>query len=511
MDQAFNIVELFFSAAGKYPGKTAIIYKETAITYFDFAQQVKDTAQHLLARGINKGDRVMVFVPMSPDLYRIVLALFYIGATAVFIDEWVSKERLEACCAVAQCKAFIGTAKVRILALFSGALRKMPLKIGTAYKPIKDQIHPVTETAAGDTALITFTTGSSGTPKAAKRTHGFLFEQFKALAETIHPDPEDIDMPMLPVVLLLNLGVGSTSVITPFNAGKPRSLKPEKIANLIDRHQVNRIIASPFFIKTLAGYTITSARRLPGLKKIFTGGAPVFPAEAALYQKAFPHVYIEVVYGSTEAEPISAINAKELQDSGARLTAGLDTGIPYKGTMVKIIPVVPTPVVCRDEDELDSLALEEGAIGEIIVSGKHVLDAYYNNEAALQRNKIFINNTCWHRTGDSGYLKDGRLYLTGRCDTLIHRKGQLLAPFIYESYLQALDGVSMATILLVNNLLVAVAELHAAADKEKVRKSINNISLDLDKILILKKIPRDPRHYSKIDYTKLRAMVSDAL
>lgn len=511
MPQTFNIVQLFFFAAGKYPGKTAIIHEKRAISYYDLAQQVKDTAQYLLAKGINKGDRVMVFVPMSTDLYRIVLALFYIGATAVFIDEWVSKKRLEACCAVAQCKAFIGTTKVRILALFSGALRKMPVKCGAGYTIMRGQYRTITETIPEDTALITFTTGSSGTPKAAKRTHGFLHEQFKALSDKIQPDANDIDMPMLPIVLLLNLGIGSTSVITQFKPGKPRSWKPGKIADLIEKHRINRIIASPFFIKTLAGHIMASKTALPGLEKIFTGGAPVFPADAALYQNAFPQVYIEVVYGSTEAEPISAINAKELKDTSLLRTPGLDAGIPCKGIQVKIIPVIDAPVVCRNEKALEDLACDAGVTGEIIVSGKHVLDAYHNNEADLQRNKIFINNICWHRTGDSGYLKDGRLYLTGRCETLIHRKGKLLAPFIYEGQLQSIAGVAMATILLHNEQLVVVAELYPGQDKNDIKKEIYNLSLKPNKIVFLKKIPRDPRHHSKIDYTKLRTAVNSYL
>ncbi|MBL0098615.1 MAG: hypothetical protein IPP46_20630 [Bacteroidetes bacterium] len=57
-----------------------------------------------------------------------------------------------------------------------------------------------------------------------------------------------------------------------------------------------------------------------------------------------------------------------------------------------------------------------------------------NNEEALKRNKIFIQDTCWHRTGDSGFMDDdGKLYLTGRlqfADTLY--KGQILAPFVYR-------------------------------------------------------------------------------
>ncbi|HEY6162332.1 MAG TPA: AMP-binding protein, partial [Bacteroidia bacterium] len=171
MSEDFNITDLFFEAAAKYPGKPAIIYKEEAITFSVFAREVDATAAYFIKKGIMQGDRVMIFVPMSIDLYRIVLALFRIGATAVFLDEWVSKARMEECCKVAQCKAFIGGFKARTLALLSSELRKIPIKLGTK----KTNGGPLSEkrkVTFSDTALITFTTGSTGIPKAAKRTHG---------------------------------------------------------------------------------------------------------------------------------------------------------------------------------------------------------------------------------------------------------------------------------------------------------------------------------------------------
>src|SRR3990172_12429935 len=133
MTDTFNIVDLFFESARRNPGKTAIIYKGHKISFGEFQKQISDTAGYFLKMGIGKGDRVMIFVPMSFDLYRIVLALFRIGATAVFLDEWVSKKRMEECCKVAQCKAFIGIFKARILSFFSSELRKIPIHLGVKY------------------------------------------------------------------------------------------------------------------------------------------------------------------------------------------------------------------------------------------------------------------------------------------------------------------------------------------------------------------------------------------
>lgn len=504
MEEQFNSTHLFFESARKYPDKPAIIENRQAVTFSEFAKQVNDTSVYFLKKGIRKGDRVLVFVPMSIDLYRVVLALFHIGATAVLLDEWVGKRRMEACCKIASCKAFIGTFKARVLALFSAELRKIPIKLGRRYS--KTDVHAKVEvTGKTDTALITFTTGSTGVPKAAKRTHGFLQEQFNALVETIDPQPEDVDMPVLPVVLLMNLGIGCTSVIAAFKASKPEAMNPRKILDQIMHLRVTRLIASPFFIKQLAAYAVKEKIKLPTLKKVITGGAPVFPAEAILYDAAFPGSKIEVVYGSTEAEPISFMDARMLiSEKETALIKGLHVGQPYRNASVKIIEINDGTIVCKKMEELDAMELATGKIGEIIVQGPHVLKEYVNNEEALKRNKIFIDDTCWHRTGDSGYVDEqGELYLTGRCNTLIAKNHKLIAPFMYENYFQSIQGVEMGTVLSVRNKVMVVLEVKSSADKEMIKSKIVQCDEVFDEICFVKKMPRDPRHHSKIDYAVL--------
>ncbi len=507
----FNIVDLFFDAARKYPDKTAIIEPDQQVSFATLAQQVQDTAAYFLDKGIGPGDRVLVFVPMSIHLYRTVLALFHIGATAVFLDEWVNKKRMEECCKVAQCKGFIGIPKARLLAIFSSELRKIPIKLGLRYasssRQPSDTIYP---TNASDTALVTFTTGSTGTPKAAKRTHDFLHEQFQALLEKIDPSPDDIDMPVLPIVLLINLGAGCTSVIADFKASKPDTLKPEKLLQQLVTHQVTRMVASPFVVKQLALYLSQHPYSLPALRKIFTGGAPVFPNEAALYIHAFPDVQIEIVYGSTEAEPISSVQAQELVQLQEEVkSSGLYVGIPYRKTAVAIIAIQTDPISCPTEQDFQKYLLPSEQIGEIIVSGSHVLQEYFNNAEALKQNKIFVGNQCWHRTGDSGYLQNGHLYLTGRCATLIYQNDLLICPFLYENYFQSIPGIEIGTIMSIDNQLFAILEPKKGISQESVEAYLQKAPTLFNAIRFVVRMPRDPRHHSKIDYAQLRKMLGD--
>ena len=499
-----NIVSLFYQAAKKYPNKAAIIYKNKLISFAELENEVQQQAAFFRAKGIEKGDRVLIFVPMSLDLYRIVLALFSIGATAVFLDEWVSFKRMELCCEVAQCKAFVGGWKIQFLSFFSSALRKIPIHIGLSYEKEILENTLLEEMQSTDNALITFTTGSTGTPKAAKRTHGFLKAQFDALIEKIDPQPEDVDMPVLPIVLLINLGAGCTSVIADFKASQPNSLNPIKVLRQIEQFGVNRLVASPYFVKQIAQHIITNNLKINQLKKVFTGGAPVFPNEAALYDKAFLGANIQIVYGSTEAEPISSIDAKTLIASSKNaLESGLNVGVPYHKAEVRIIFIEDKALTIKNIDELNALTQNDGTIGEIIIKGAHVLQEYFNNEEALRRNKIFIGDDCWHRTGDSGYFENGILYLTGRCSALIQHEGEILSPFMYENYLQSLEGVEIATILKQNGEVIAYIEAKKEF-QESIKKEILVGKTAITRVHFIAKIPRDPRHNSKIDYEQLK-------
>jgi acyl-CoA synthetase (AMP-forming)/AMP-acid ligase II len=497
-----NIAEVFLSAANRHPNNIAIVDLDRSITYADLTREVRETAAYFKQKGISAGDRVLVFVPMGIDLYRIVLALFYIGATAVFLDEWVSKKRLEVCCRLADCKGFIGVFKAWIFTFISKELRQIPIKLRLK-KRLKNGIS-ITQVTPDSPALITFTTGSTGTPKAANRTHEFLKEQFDALLDEVDPKVEDVDMPVLPIVLFVNLGVGCTSVIADFKMTKPELINVSIIAEQIRKNSVTRITASPFFIRKLSEHAIEQGIDYSQIKKVFTGGAPVFPSEASLYVKAFPKSVTRVVYGSTEAEPISSIDATDLVKRSDEISFGLPVGRRFHKTKLKIVEMRDDAIAPCSTEELSKIVVKEGEIGEIIVSGPHVLKQYFKNEEAFRKNKIVELDTIWHRTGDSGLIKNDELFLTGRCKQLIKTGDRYLSPFIIEDQLQNIEGVAMGTMLKIKDQHILVVQ--SALDAEQLKQSVKDIPHD--SMIIVDLIPRDSRHNSKIDYEELERVLT---
>jgi len=505
MENSFNIVGLFIHNAESYPNKTAIWDKNgDKITFSALAQQVRQTANYFRQKGIQRGDRVLLFVPMSIDLYRNVLALFYLGATIVFVDQWSKIDRLDTCCQMANCKAFVGSWKAHLLRFFSKGIRQIPIKLGLSYSGAEND--KMCQTLSEDAALITFTTGSTGTPKAALRTHGFLYEQFKALEEEIRAKPLDADMSVLPIVLLINLAVGSTSVIADFNSSKPTKIQPKRIVRQLLDHRVTRLVASPYFIKRIAEHVSEHKISLPELNDIFTGGAPVFLKEAKLYNKAFPGKNVQVLYGSTEAEPISSIAVAELasETHTFNVKQGIPVGSIFHKAQVKIIPITDKPLFDIASEDFESMQQPEGVWGEIVVSGPHVLTQYYKNEQALRANKILIDGIYWHRTGDSGYIRDERLFLTGRCNTLIPKGEDWLSTFVFENFVQSINGVEMGTILSDGNDIRAFIELteETPSTKEHVLAELQQLPFTITTVKF-QRLPRDPRHHSKIEYGKL--------
>lgn len=490
-----NIVEILFENAQKFPEKLAIVHKKEKITYGELAQDVKNYAQYFLSKGIKKGDNVLIFVPMSIELYKILSAIFYLGATAVFVDAWADKNRLNQALTIVPCKAFIGCPKAFILKLMSKKIREVGINIvsGNIKKPQKAQD---VEIATPDTtALITFTTGSTGLPKAAKRTHEFLLEQHYILKKHLLPNENDVDLASLPIFVLHNLACGTTSVIPDFNPQKPADINPQKILNDIKQNNIITSVGSPRFYEKLAEFG-----EIKGLNKIFTGGAPVFPKLAKLLQEKFVNTNVEIVYGSTEAEPIASISTKELLNFNGNVKDGLLVGKPIDDINVKIIKPTDEPI-----EDFESTWLNTGEIGEICVEGKHVLKEYFNSSEAQKFAKIQYNGQVWHRTGDAGYIdNNGNLFLMGRVKNRFEHNGKEVYVFPIENALLEIEGIEIGTIMKIENEIIIIVETRFT--HSKLEQELKSRGFEFDK-LVITRIPRDPRHNSKIDYDKLRTLI----
>jgi olefin beta-lactone synthetase len=500
-----NITALLDEVVDRNPARSALVFGNETLSFEELLTRTKQCARLLQLNGLNPGERVIIMVPMSPELYVTMLAVMRCGAVAVFVDPWIPMKQIAAFSAFASPAGFIGIPKSHLLRLMDRKLARIRLSVSTGAValgiPAKLSLTavgkqpsnmPPAPVSVDAPALITFTSGSSGIPKGANRTHGFLRAQYEALCREMSYQDNDIDMPMFPVFALRNLAAGITSVIPEMDFRNVAEVDPETINRQIQANNVTLVTASPPFIDRLTGLAPP-----PVLRKIFTGGAPVSAGQLEQWQAAFPTTGIDIIYGSTEAEPVAHLSSQERieADHAEGFCCGKPTDL-LKTRMVEIRKGTIAP------EELDSLTLPQGEIGELLVSGKHVCRDYFNNPEAARENKVFESNgICWHRMGDTGYFDElGRFFLTGRVHSTIVRNGKMLHAQIVEAEVgRQIPSVMKVAALEEDGQLVIVAQ----------GKPVDH-QIDADRIIFTDQpLPLDPRHNSKIDYSKLRELIEN--
>jgi acyl-CoA synthetase (AMP-forming)/AMP-acid ligase II len=573
-----NIAARMAERAARHPERQAIVEhsggRVRRITFGELASRVAGLSAGLGERGVAPGDRVLLFVPMSIDLYLTLLACCHLGAVSVFVDAWADRARLERAVEAARPRALVGTPRAHLLRLVSRAVRAIPIPIvvGSRWRRLARLERPRTDARSSaataqaaaapapvglDTpALVTFTTGSTGRIKAAARSHGFLWAQHEVLAAHLGLTEADVDLPTLPVFVLNNLATGTSSVLPDLDPRRPAEIDPETIHCQIVAEHVTSASGSPAFFERLLGWCVERGSPLP-VRALFTGGAPVLPHVARLL--ADPRAVrgtAHVVYGSTEAEPIASIEAREMlramgeasQDRGEALAVagpaasarqparrrhetdsaaapdprtggaepdpGICAGFPVPQIALRLIRPCNGPVVLGAQGWRE-WEVSTGEVGEIVVSGAHVLTGYWNDPAAERENKIRDGVQTWHRTGDAGRLdRAGRLWLMGRLRQRVERAGSVWWSAPAELIALRLAGVRHAAYFGLPDhelgqravLCVEVAGGRLEpGDRDRLSRWLSPIPVD--ELRALERIPRDPRHQSKTDLEALLAII----
>lgn len=523
-----NIAARLAERAARHPERDAIVEyvrgRARRVAFGELVRGVAALAAGLRDVGVRPGDRVLLFVPMSIDLYRAVLACAHAGAAVVFIDAWADRARLEHAVEAARPRAFVGTPKAHLLRLRSPAVRRIPVhwiagrrafRIGRYEHP--DATRAAERVEADSPALLTFTTGSTGRPKVIARSHGFLWAQHRVLARHLRTEPGTRDMPTLPVFVLHNLAAGATSVLPDFDPRRPADIEPDAVHRQMVAEGVTTSIGSPAFYERLAEWCERTGRELP-LDALFTGGASVPPALARRLEAASTGA-VHIVYGSSEAEPIATIRAAEMirVAETAGTPDGICVGRPVPEIDVRLIRAHDGPVAL-DDAGWAGWEVDGDGVGEVVVAGPHVVGRYHDPPEANALHKIVEGARVWHRTGDAArFDADGRLWLMGRVSERVRRAGRVWWSFPAELRAATVPEVRHAAYLGVprdgadQRALLCVET--RTGELEPAKRALLRRRLDpipIDELLVLAYIPRDPRHASKTDRTSLRRLAGRA-
>lgn len=491
------------------------------LTFQELAQEQDSWGSYLKDRQIGRGSRVLLMARPGLPLIAICFALFKIGAVPIVIDPGMGLRSFLSCVRRSKPDALVGiTLAIVVSRIFPKAFQSLRSRVrvggrlARAPRRVLDETLEGTQTRARDLAAILFTSGSTGPPKGVCYEHGMFEAQVAAIRDQYGIVEGEIDLPMLPIFALFNPALGMTTVVPEIDPSKPATVDPAKIVQAIKECGVTNSFGSPVLWKKIGAYCAEREEKLPTLKRILIAGASAPPRLMHQFQEILEGGHIHSPYGATEVLPVSSISDEEVLSETAALTEkgmGTCVGRPLPGVNVRIIAVSDEPLTARDLDR----PLDQGAVGEIVVTGPSVTREYDGLPEETRASKIADGARIWHRMGDLGYLDtEGRIWFCGRkaervetaekryltdcCEGVFNR-----LPNVYRAALIGLqrDGKTVPAIV-----VEPTKEAFPKTEKERsqfiegllVAGAGTPMTKDIKIFLFDKSFPVDVRHNAKI-------------
>ena len=490
---AFKLIKNYESK----PDKICLIQNETQVNYANLYNMVSNFKKYLESIGIKKGQKVLILVPMSINFYVTLLAIWSIGAIPSFMDagfikNGMKKNEFDDICAV------IGISKYILYSNINKNLKKLKkVNVSIINKLNYNERLEIKEVDKDFPGILTYTSGTTGKPKIAERTHNFLKIQGEILEKNLDYESEDTEISTIPIFTLSNINVGITTVIADAKFSNLGQSNPKKIISQIVKNKSNRIMAAPGLLNVITDYCIENNIVLESIKKVFTGGGAVFIDTIEKIKTVFPNSKIVTLYGSTEAEPIAKLNVEEITKQDLEK---IENG--YGILSGKIVGVEECEIIKTDLKEIGNISIEEfnnfktEKVGEIVVTGRNVLKGYVNG-IGDKENKFSVDGKVFHRTGDLGFFDEyGRLWLRGR----------IKEPYFnIEAALHAKLNIGKTAVFSNDNKIILVLEQKSKISEETIKAAIKFAKID--EIRYVKKIPVDKRHSSKVDYKELKRIL----
>ncbi|HEY1791979.1 MAG TPA: fatty acid CoA ligase family protein [Opitutaceae bacterium] len=489
-----------------------------ALTYAELLAETRAWAARMNARGIARGDRVLVMVRPGLPLIALSFALFRIGAVPVIIDPGMGLGSFLSCVARSRPKALAGIPLAQALSRvclrsFASVSIRVPVS-GSMTARIARGGEPGSEPAsseAGDLAAILFTSGSTGAPKGVRYEHGMFEAQVAAIREAYGIEPGEVDLPLLPIFALFGPALGMTSVIPEMDPRHPARTDPAKLVQAIRQEHVTNSFGSPTLWRKVAAHCAEKDIVLGGLRRVLCAGAPVPSDLWQASRSLLPGGRMHSPYGATEALPVSSVSADEVDPSSVE---GACVGRPVGGTEVRIVPIADGPVAALPA------ALPHGAVGEIVVRGPVVTREYDGLPGATADAKIpGPGGGVWHRMGDCGRIDaSGRLWFLGRRVERVQTAEGTLFTEPCEQVFRAHPRSRRCALVGVGGRPALVAETATAGDEDAraLAGELRALALahphtaTIGLFYFRKDFPVDVRHNAKIHRLTLAAWAAGA-
>ncbi|MFE2241589.1 class I adenylate-forming enzyme family protein [Streptomyces virginiae] len=475
-----TVLHAFREAAARAPERTALAYFDGRIGYAEADALSDSVAGHLAARGVRRGDRVAVMLQNTPHFVLCVLGAWKAGAVVVPLNPMYKAGEVghvlrDSGAAALVCdgrawteylrEAVRGTAVRSVLTasdrdfqtrddprIFGpGPQAPAPVPPSIPHQqagPPDDPAGPHTadlatvarrghrapdgpDLTAADTALISYTSGTSGTPKGAMNPHGAL--TYNAVRQvTSHPIPEGAGyFALAPLFHITGMvcelaacfvNAGTLVVAHRFDAGA--------VLDAFLEHRPAYTVGPATAFMALAAHPAVTPDHFASFQVVSSGGAPLPPALVERLRAAFGF-YLRNGYGLTECTAPCATVPAHLEAPVDPASGTLSVGLPGADTVVRIL-----------DEHGDELPI--GRTGEIAVRGPQVVPGYWGLPAETA--EAFPDGEL--RTGDVGFMDpDGWLYVVDRKKDMINASGFKVWPREVEDVLYTHPAVREAAVV----------------------------------------------------------------
>lgn len=524
-----TIVDWLFATASKQPSEVAFREwgaDERDLTYLSLTQAIEQQCAVLKAKGIKKGEKVIIFTTPNVDLAITLFALFKIGAVAVVIDPAVGILTCLRCLANVRAQAMICPALIKWLLpllrhYFSTVKRVVTTNELSQTNPGEAHNNTTNDATPGqsDLAAIFFTSGSTDLPKPVEWTHKQLKAHVLAAAEKFDIR-QQVDLALFPLSMLISPVWGIQCNVPDFKRVRPSGCDAPYLVSLFEKSAATLCFASPAVWYQLTQYCTEQKIQLPNVQYAISGGAPIAIKAAKKIESILPNGKLFSPYGATEASPIAFSDSIEFSPM-----LGVKLGKPVSALSVKLAPVPDIGLHNLVSKDQNTPPVRAHSIGEIVLSGDMVSEHYHLAPELDQLSKHITEEAdgqkVWHHTGDVA-VKDeqGNLWSLGRAKDIIHLNGQAYFSTVAEehvlqiSYIDKagyvfLAGITQAPVMFVQISKSAMKPSAPTVDdiKEQVARQLSEIDYPVEQVFIVAKMPVDKRHYSKIDRVALRNQI----
>ncbi|MEM9489853.1 MAG: long-chain fatty acid--CoA ligase [Myxococcota bacterium] len=442
---SLNIALLLRESAKVAPDKTALIADDTHIDYQMLHNFVKRFAGGLRGLGIAPGQHIALMLPNTPHFTIAYFGSHYAANPVVPLNVLLTADEvhyhLEDSDAVALIawEGFLEHARAGferaercehlIVAKLDASDTAVP-EAGTTFYALVGGAEPVDElppTMPDDTAVILYTSGTTGRPKGAELSHfNMFFNAHYARKDLMRMGPETVGLATLPLfhsfgqtcVQNAIIGAGGTVVFLP-------RFDPTSAFQLMQEHKVNLFAGVPTMYFALLNHPEADSYDLSALSVCASGGSAM-PVEV---MKAFDDKYgVNILegYGLSETSPVASFNVLDKPKKAGSI------GLPIWGVEFKLI------------DSEGNTITEPEVSGEICIKGHNVMKGYYKKPEANA--EVFDNG--WFRTGDVAKCdREGYYFIVDRVKDMIIRGGYNVYPREIEEVLYAHPAVAEAAVV----------------------------------------------------------------